>query len=180
MIAFERLAMLALGELPEAQATEVEEHVLACDTCASLLESLVELGEVLPRVVRAGGGSMLAGRGLVELLDRERLVTRRYTVAAGAQVACTVDARDVYTAVHLAVDTTGVRRIDILYESPTARYRLEDVPFEPDDRELVFVQPADYLRTLPTERKSIRLVAVDDAGERLLGEYTLNHTAFSP
>ena len=172
MIPFERLAMLALGELPEEQRPEVEEHVLGCDQCASVLEAL-------PRVVRAGGGRMLPGRTLVELLEREHLVTRTYRIDAGGEVACTVDAQDVYTAVHLGgVDTRGVKRIDWLYDSPSAHYRVEDLPFQPGDRELVFVQPATYLRTLPSERKTIRLVAVDDAGERVLCEYTLNHTAF--
>ncbi len=179
MIAFERLAMLALGELSEEQRPEVEEHVLGCDHCASVLEALLDLGEALPRVVRAGDGRMLPGRALVDLLDREHLVTRTYRIDAGGQVACTVDAKDVYTAVHLGgVDTRGVKRIDWLYESPSAQYRVEDIPFQPGDREIVFVQPATYLRTLATERKTIRLVAMDDAGERVLCEYTLNHTAF--
>jgi hypothetical protein len=179
VIAFERLAMLALGELPEAERTEVEEHVLGCDHCASVLEALLDLGDVLPRVVRSGGGRMLPGRALVERLDSEHLVTRRYRVDAGAEVACTVDARDVYTAIHLGgVDTRDVKRIDWLYDSPSSSYRVEDIPFQPGDREIVFVQPATYVRTLPSERKTIRLVAVDDTGDRLLGEYTLNHTAF--
>jgi hypothetical protein len=179
VIAFERLAMLALGELPEDQRPEVEEHVLGCDHCASVLEALLDLGEVLPRVVRDGVVRMLPGRALVELLDREHLVTRRYRLDAGGQVACTVDAKDIYTAMHLGgVDTRGVKRIDWLYGSPSSQYRLEDIPFQPGDSEIVFVQPATYLRTLPTERKTIRLIAVDDAGERVLCEYTLNHTAF--
>ena len=181
MIPFERLAMLALGELPEGERGEVEEHVLGCDACASVLEALLDLGEALPEVVHAGGGPMLPGRALVERLDAEHLVTRTYVIDPGGAVACTVDGRDVYTAVRLrGLDTRNVTRIDWLYESPSARHRVEDVPFRPGDDEVVFVQPATFLRTLPSERKTIRLFAVDDAGEREMATYTLNHTAYRP
>jgi hypothetical protein len=95
---------------------------------------------------------------------------------SGGEVNCTVAARDVYTRMRLALDTRGLRRIDLLYESPSASYRIVDVPFEAG--EVVFVQPATYLRTLPSERKTVRLVAVEDGSERVLGVYTLNHTAF--
>ena len=177
MIAFERLAMLALGELREEEAAQVEEHVLGCDGCAALVERLVDLGESVSAQARAGGAGMLASRELVALLDRDGLVTRRYDIVAGGQVACTVNARDTYTAVTLAMDPRGARRIDLLHDSPSASHRIEDVPF--DASGIAFAQPAEYLRTLPTERKTIRLVAVDGAEERLLGEYVLNHTGYS-
>jgi hypothetical protein len=177
VIAFERLAMLALGELPDAEAAEVEDHVLGCDECAARLERLVDLGQSISALARAGSGGMLAGRELVALLDREGLVTRKYAMPAGGQIACAVDARDIYSAIHLTLDTRGARRVDLLYDSPIAGYRIEDVPF--DAGGVTFVQPGDYLRTLPTQRSTIRLVAVEDAGERPLGEFVLNHTGYA-
>lgn len=180
MIAFERLAMLALGELQGAEALAVEDHVLGCDACATVLERLLDLGEHVAAAIRDGGALMLAGRGLVERLARDRMVTRTYRIARGGQVACTVDAEDVYTAVHLALDTHGLRQIDLVYESPSAGFRIADVPFDPAGDEVVFVQPGEYLRTLSTERKTLRLVAVEDTGDRVLGEYVLNHAAFVP
>ncbi len=179
MIAFERIAMLALGELPDADAHEVEDHVLSCSACALVLEHVLDLGERIADLTRTGGAFMLAGP-LVAMLDRDRMVTRSYRIARGGSVACTVDASDIYSAMHLEVDTRGPRRLDLLYEAVSGGYRLEDVPFERDSGEVVFVQPAEYLRTLPTESKRIRVIAVDDAGERVLGEYTLHHTAYIP
>jgi hypothetical protein len=180
VIAFERLAMLALRELPEHEALEVEEHVLGCDGCAAILEGILDLGDRIAEVTRSGGAFLLAGPTLVERLVRDRMVTRTYRASPGGQVHCTVDAGDVYTAMHLALDTRGLRRIDLLYGAASGGYRIDDVPFDPDGGEVVFVQPAEYLRTLPTERKTIRLIAVDDAGERVVGEYVLNHTAYRP
>jgi hypothetical protein len=34
------------------------------------------------------------------------------------------------------------------------------------------------MRTLPAHREVVRLMAVDAGGERLLGEYTFNHSPF--
>jgi hypothetical protein len=178
VIAFERLVMLARGELAEPDAAETEEHVLACTGCANVLEQLLDLGERLGALVRAGAGGMLAGPEIVGLLEREKLVTRSYRIPPGSAVACTVDARDLYTAIHLTADLHGIARIDLVHEAPSRTYRVNDVPFTAGVGEIVFVQPGVYLRTLPTERKTLRLLAVDDAGERVIGEYVLEHTAF--
>jgi hypothetical protein len=178
VIAFERLAMLALGELPVEEAVVVEEHVLGCTGCAAVLERLLELGERIGEVTRHGEAFLLAGRPLVDQLQAEGMITRRYEMGPGGEVSCTVDARDIYTCMCLKLDARALRRIDLIYEAPSARYRVEDLPFGPD--EVVFVQPATYIRTLPTERKTIRLMAVDDEGERAVATYVLNHTAFRP
>jgi hypothetical protein len=178
VIAFERLAMLARHELPQAEAEEVEDHVLGCATCAATLERLLDLGDGIAQLTRAGQGFFLSGRSLVETLEREGKVTRRYAIEPGGEVHCTVDARDVYTRLRLGLDTGGLRRVDLLYESPSVNYRIEDLPFH--EGEVVFVQAAEYIRTLPTERKTVRLVAVEDGNDRELAVYTLNHTAFKP
>ena len=180
MIAFERLAMLALGELPPQEAEQVEDHVIGCDGCAAVLERLLDLGDRIEEVTRVGAAFMLAGHALVGRLERDGLITRSYEIGPGGQVACSVGAPDLYTRMRLALDTAGVRRIDLLYESPSAAYRVADVPFDAASGEVVFAQPGDYLRTLPTERKTVRLVSVEDGADRLLGEYVLNHTAYVP
>jgi hypothetical protein len=181
MIAFEKLAMLALGELPESEATEVEDHVLSCSDCAGVLERLLDLGARVTEVTREGSTFMLAGQALVGELERVGLVTRTYRMGPGGEVACTVDAKDIYTALHLSLDTRGeVGRVDMVYESPTGKYRVDDVPVDRDAGEVVFVQPAEYIRTLPSERKTILLIGVGSDGERILGEYVLDHTAFRP
>ena len=108
------------------------------------------------------------------------MVTRTYHLAPGGEVACTVDAEDVYTATHLALDTRGLGRVDLLFDSTSGSYRVADVPFDAERGEVVYALPGSYLRTLPTGRKTLRLVAVEEEGDRVLGEYVLDHTAFVP
>ena len=180
MIAFERLAQLALAELPEEEARAVEDHVLGCDGCAAVLERLLDLGDGVREATAAGSAFLLAGRGLVERLERGGMVTRRYEIPAGGSVACTVDAHDIYSSLRLHLDARGVRRLDMFHDSPKGRERYVDLPFDPASGDFVFVQPGDYLRTLPTGRATLRLVSVEETGDRLLAEYVLNHTGYTP
>jgi hypothetical protein len=180
MIAFERIVLLALHELPDVEAVEVEDHVVRCTECAATLERLLDVGERVATLTRTGQVYLLAGTGLIRVLERERMITRNYRMPPGGQVFCTVDASDIYTAMHLGLDTRGVRRLDLVYEAASGGWRIEDFPFDPAEPEIVFALPGSYLRTLPSERKTIKAVAVDQGSERVIAEYVLNHTAFSP
>ena len=53
--------------------------------------------------------------------------------------------------------------------------RLEDVPFDPASGEVLVVLPG-ALRTMPSHVAVTRLVAVGEAGETAIGEYTFAHT----
>jgi hypothetical protein len=177
VIPFERLVALSLGELPEEVTLAVEEHVLGCSECASVLERLVELRESVAAATRNGRTPFLAGHLLTERADREGMVTRRYEVNSGGEVACTVGARDVYTLVRLGFDAEGVQRIDLSLDAPDGS-RIKDVPFDPERREIVYLQPAEFLRTLPSSRRTFRVFAVDGDESTLIGEYVFDHTAY--
>ena len=57
--------------------------------------------------------------------------------------------------------------------------RFPDVPFDAQSGRLFMLTRSDVLRTLPSMTLPIRLLAVDAEGERTLGEFALQHTAFS-
>lgn len=179
MIAIERLASLALGELTDTDAADVEEHVLDCDACAARLELLVELGQAVKDLVTCGGVPLPAPPELLARLQHEGLVTRTYRIAPGGAVQCTVAADDVYVALHLSIPADPAARIDFIYEAEGLHFRIDDIPFDPERRMVTVAQTAGFLRGLPTGRGTVRLVAVDVDGERALAEYTLNHTAMA-
>ena len=58
-----------------------------------------------------------------------------------------------------------------------AEERVVDVPFDPAAGELLFIPAAAELKALPSHVLQVRLVAVEEAGERPLGEYTFRHSA---
>jgi hypothetical protein len=170
VIALDRLAMAALGELDD---DEVEEHVLACSRCAAIFASFVRLGPAIAELVRGGGVSVVATASLVDRFERESLVSRRYVLAPGSTVPCAVGADDVYSCTTLEADLSGVGRVDLV-RGPT---RIADVPF--DARGVRLLTRSDFLRTLPSMKIPFRLIAVEPGAERTIAEYTLDHTAFA-
>jgi hypothetical protein len=172
MIPVDRLVASAFGELSGDADLAVEEHVLSCSRCAARYESLLRLGPAIADLVRQGGVTMPASPALVERLEAERLITRRYTLESGKPVPCSVGPDDIYALSTYSVDPLGVSRIDLIRGGE----RVPDVPFDAAGR-VYLVTSADALRKLPTMRLQLRLLAVDDAGERILGDYVLEHTA---
>jgi len=72
----------------------------------------------------------------------------------------------------------GVKRVDMLYVDSDGRpeMRQEDIPFVADSGGVVFSPGIDVLRALPATTLRVRLLAVENNGERTLGEYRFNHT----
>jgi hypothetical protein len=176
MIAVDRLLSSALGELDPRADLEVEEHVLSCGSCATKYAAFVRLGPAIAQLVRSGSAMMPVTRTLAERLGAEGLISRRYVLEPGKIVPCAVGADDVYTLTTYHADLTGVSRVDLVRTGG----RLEDVPFDASEGRFYMVVNCDFLRTLPSMKLPLRLVAVDAGGERTIGEYTLDHTAFVP
>jgi hypothetical protein len=80
----------------------------------------------------------------------------------------------------MRVPLAGVKRVDALHsldlgDGRVRQWRGEDVPFDPDAGEVLILPSAAELKKLPAHVLRVRLVAVDEAGERSLGEYTFAH-----
>jgi hypothetical protein len=177
VIAVERLLACALGELAGDTADEVEEHVLSCGECASKYASFVRLGPAIRALVRDGGAMLAATPALVEAAEAAGLVTRRYTLTAGAVVKCTVDATDIYSlTTYEGLHLDGVSRLDVI----RAGARLTDVPFDARTGRLYMLTRAESLRALPTVKLPIRVVAVEGEVEHTIADITLDHTAYEP
>jgi len=75
---------------------------------------------------------------------------------------------------------TGVSRLDaISYGSTDAAAEVfHDIPFNAASGKVVLTPNTARLRLMPSHQHRVRLVAVDAGGERVVGDYTFNHTAF--
>jgi hypothetical protein len=180
MMDLDRLVRLASGELDETAATAVEAHVLACTACATTLERLLRLGAAVRAVIRAGQVAFPCSAALADELRAAGLITRDYRLAPDQVVPCTVGAKDIYTVTTLEADLRDAAHVDIVRTTAAGSARMRDVPFDAERGLAIYVSRADQLRTMPSTRIKLELLAVDPAGERKLGEYFLEHTAFAP
>lgn len=180
-IELEPLVGYWLGELPAPAEAPIEEHLFGCPTCTRRLEALAALAFGIRAVVRSGAVQAIITQPFLEQMKREGMRVREYRVAPGGRVACTIDANDDAVVSRLQVVLAGVQRVDALQsidlgDGHVQRWRVEDVPFDPDAEELLSLPLATALKKLPAHTFRVQLVAVDGSGERSLGEYTFAHT----
>jgi len=160
-----------------ADPRQLEEHLLACDECAARLRRVAAVAEGIRALARTGRVPVVVLPAQLSKLQSEGRRIREYRVPAGGGVQCTVGPDDDVVLARLAADLTGVGRLDLVScvdEGP--EQRLSDLPFDPGAPEVILASPTDVLRARPTSVERMRLVAVEPAGERLLGEYTFNHS----
>jgi hypothetical protein len=178
VIELERLVMHALDELGEAEAAVIDEHVLGCGTCASTLERLLMIGGAVRGLVPAGKVSFPVSGALLQELDKAGLISRWYQIAPGRTVACSAEANDIFAATTLETDLGGVAQVDIVMSMHGHVQRMVDVPFDAEQGLVRYLARSDLLRTFPSARIRLELVAVAPSGERRLSEHFLEHTAF--
>jgi len=94
-----------------------------------------------------------------------------------------VTAEDDILIGRLAANLNAAKRVDLCIcdDGGSERIRLRDIPFNSAAGSVAFQQPIAYAKAAPSETLIARLIAFDDSGrERLLGEYTFNHTRTLP
>jgi Putative zinc-finger len=166
-----------IGELGDAEARRVEGHLFSCGSCAARAHLLPAVAEGVRGLVREGRLPAVLSPIVVERLQLEGRRIREYRVAPGGGVQCTVGPDDDVVIARLAADFAGVTRVDLVRRvHDGAEQRVVDLPFDPAAAELIFAPPTDMLRAMPASVERMRLVSVEPQGERLLGEYTFDHS----
>ena len=168
---FTRLVDYWFGELPSGEEAEFEEHLFGCAECTADLEALAALGAAVRSAWREGAVRAVISPALLERMRQADLRLREYRVAPGGSVNCTIADGDDFVVSRLAAPLAGGRRVDLV----TAGGRFEDVPFDPAAGEVLVCPSPAALKRAGAYTDRFRLVSVEDAGERLLGEYTFVH-----
>jgi hypothetical protein len=126
---------------------------------------------------------MVVSDTFLKRVAEEGLHVREYAPPIGGSIACTVTAADEFLIGRLTADLRGASRVDLSFcdEQGAERLRLADIPFNPESGGIAFQQSITYAKAAASETLIARLIAFDRAGgERLLGEYTFNHTRTLP
>jgi anti-sigma factor RsiW len=172
------LADYWLAELPPGEESAVEEHLFACEDCSRSLQSIMALIEAIRALARQGNLGMIVTREFLDRLAREGLRTREYRAHPGGTVHCTVTPHDDLLIGRLAADLSGIGRVDLALCDPSGaeRQRLRDIPFRAGPGEVMLNYPIGLARQLGPDVLVMKLVAVTPQGDRVLAEYTFNHT----
>jgi hypothetical protein len=167
-----------LGELDGAREAELEEHLFGCEHCSTQLRELVRLGEGIRRATCAGGAHAVLPAAFIQRLQASGVRVREYRLRSGGSVNCTITPEDDLVIAHLHAPLRDVQRLDLLIADSAsgASWRVEDVPFDPAADEVVLANNTAELRRLPVTTQRMQLLAVERATERVIGDYTFNHT----
>ena len=176
----ERLIEYWFDEGARDQDSLIEEHLFGCAACGARLQQLAAISAGTKQVVAAGDfGAVLTGP-FVTRLKQAGLHVREYRVPAGGSVMCTIAPQDDLVVGRMRASLGGIERLDVIVHDPArgGAVRLEDVPFNAESGEVLFAPGAAYLRTLDALTQCLELVAVAEADERVIGEYTFNHQRY--
>ena len=177
------LADYWLAALAKTEEETVEEHLFDCDQCGARLREVIALAEGVRKLAREGSLQMVVSDTFLKRAAAEGLRVREYAPPPGGAVQCTVTAEDDILIGRLAANLSGAKRVDLCFcdERGVEQVRLPDIPVHPGAGSVAFQESITFAKAAPTNTMIARLVTFDEAGsERLLGEYTFNHTRTLP
>lgn len=180
-LTWETLIAYWLAELDAVDEARVEEHYLGCAVCSHRLAQLAALASGVRSLARSSSVDMVVSDEFVRRLMQDGLRVREYHVPCNGSVNCTAGPEDDFVVARLEAPLAGVQRVDMLTLDSNANIatRHQDVPFIAGSGGVVFAAGIDKLRALPASIFRVRLLAVDEQGERTLGDYTFNHTPYA-
>ena len=170
-----------LGELPSATEASIEEHYFGCTYCSRRFEEIAALGVGVRSAIRRGKLGVVVSVQFVEAMRRAGLRLREYRLEPGGSVNCTIRQDDDAVISRVRASLAGVKRVDVVHRQSIGgveepEVRLEDVPFDAATGEILLIPPAAKVKAMPAYTLRTRLIAVDEAGEAPLGEYTFRHS----
>jgi hypothetical protein len=162
-------------DLGESESAALEEHYLGCELCSGRLAEIETLARGVKDAFAGGRVATVITPAFAEGLRAAGVRLREYHVPCNGSVNCSVAPGDQFLLAWLTAPLQGVERVDavVIHEG---EHRLEDVPFDAVAGQVVVAPPIELIRKLPAHRQSMRLVAVGAGGDRVLGEYTFNHS----
>ena len=176
-IANDALTDYWLAALNPQEEERVDEHLLECDECGSRLRELIAIAGAVRNLARKGNLGLIIPEQFLRHAAAEGLQIREYSLKPGDSVNCTVTSQDDLLIGRLTADLSGIERVDFCVHDDAGKeqMRLQDIPIQSTAGEVIFSQPIERAR-LVKEVVVVRLVAVEEGGDRLVGQYRFNHT----
>lgn len=175
-ITFDDLTDYAAGELPEADAAAIEDHLFSCDDCTARAAEFEALTRAIRPAVRSAEVGGFVTDEVLNRLSREGVRVRTFALAPGAIVPCAVWDDDEVMALRLRGNfgkTSEFTMSQRVAGSEVIRATGHVVGSSRD--EIIYALPAAWVRQLPVTEVEVLLSANEGGEERAIGSYTLLH-----
>jgi anti-sigma factor RsiW len=169
----------AAGELPEAQAAAIEEHVFSCADCGARAAELDAIVRQIRPAVQSGEVGGFATDAILNQFAREGVRVRSYVLSPGAVVPCAVWDDDEMMALRLRGDFGAAGEFTLSQTvAGTEVSRTTGWAAAAPNGEIIFTMPASWVRQLPDVEIDVTLTAHEGGVDRPVGNYTLVHEGF--
>ena len=175
-LALADLTDYAAGELPEAEAAAIEEHLFSCAECGARAAELDALVRAIGPAVRSAEVGGFVTNAVLNRLAREGVRVRAYALSPGAVVPCAVWNDDELMALRLRGDFAGAGELTLSQRvAGTEVSRATGQLAAGSDGEIIYALPAAWVRQLPVVDVEVLLTTTEGSEERQIGSYTLVH-----
>lgn len=175
-ITLTELTDLTVGDLSDAEATAIENHLFSCKDCgarAAEFEALVRA--IRPAVQSAAVGGFVTD-AVLNRLAREGVRVRTFALSPGASVPCAVWEGDELMALRLRGDVGGAREFTLSRRVAGTEVNRTTAQIAGSAQgEVIYLEPAAWIRQLAVGEVEMLLTAHEGSEERLVGRYTLVH-----
>ena len=175
-IALSDLTDYAAGDLPEAEAAAIEEHVFSCAWCGARAGEFDALARAIGPAVRSAAVAGLVTDAVLNRLARDGVRVRTYALSPGDVVPCAVWSDDELMVLRLRGEFGNASEFTLSRRVAGAEVSRATVHVAAASHgEIIHVEPADEIRQLPVVEVEILLTATEAGEERPIGRYTLVH-----
>ena len=175
-VAFADLTDYAAGELPEAEAAAIEEHLFSCAECGARAAELEAMVRAIRPAVRSAEVGGFVTDAVLNQLAREGVRVRTFALSPGAVVPCAVWDDDELMALRLRGDVGGASEVTLSQRvAGTEVSRATGEVAASSHGEIIYAIPAAWVRQLPVVQVDVLLTAHEGGEERPIGSYTLVH-----
>jgi anti-sigma factor RsiW len=175
-IAFAGLIDYAAGDLPEAEAAAIEEHLFSCAECGERAAAVEALVRAIPPAVHSAEVGGFVTDAVLNRLSREGVRVRTFALSPGAVVPCAVWDDDELMVLRLRGDFRDASEFTLSQRVAGAEVsRATGEVAASAHGELIYAISAAWVRQLPVVRVDVLLTAHENGEERPAGSYTLVH-----
>jgi anti-sigma factor RsiW len=174
-IALADLTDYAAGELPDAEAAAIEEHLFSCGDCAARAAELDALVRTIRPAARSADVGGFVTDAVLNRLARDGVHVRSYALSPGAFVPCAVWDDDELMALRLRGDFEGVSEVTLSQRVAGTEVVRATGHVASSHAEIIYAIPAAWVRQLSEVEVEVLLTAHEGGEERPIASYTLVH-----